>query len=140
MSLMPKIPSSFIVSKVLTFLASKLMSLGNLSNAEYRTVSYTVSVPINVSSWSTNPTNFLNSLSETSRPLTRMTPPTTPFLRRRARMSRKVDLPAPEAPIIAITWPGFTCPEIFSMIVRGPRVYDILEKCKEAGTCSFMSL
>ena len=49
-SLIPKIPNSCIVSSVLNFFASKLISLGNLNRAEYSTVSYTVKVLINVSS------------------------------------------------------------------------------------------
>ena len=50
MSLIPSIPSSCNVYSVLNFLASKLISRGSRSNAEYKTVSYTVSVLINVSS------------------------------------------------------------------------------------------
>ena len=38
-SLIPKIPSSCMVSNVLNFFASRLISLGSLNNAEYRTVS-----------------------------------------------------------------------------------------------------
>src|SRR5882757_734356 len=49
-SLIFKIPSSFIVSSVLYFLASRLISRGRRNSAEYNTVSYTVNVLIKVSS------------------------------------------------------------------------------------------
>ena len=38
-SLIPRIPSSCMVSNVLNFFASRLISLGSLNSAEYRTVS-----------------------------------------------------------------------------------------------------
>ena len=138
-SLIPKIPSSFIVSSVRYFFASRLISLGNLNSAEYSTVSYTVSVPINVSSWSTKPDTFLKSSSSTSRPFTSVVPETAPRLLLRARMSRNVDLPAPDAPMIASSWPGRAHPETSSRIVRPPSVYEMFEKCSEAGTWSVMS-
>lgn len=52
-SLIPNIPSSCMVSSVLNFFASKLISRGRRSSALYSTVSYTVSVDMSVSSWST---------------------------------------------------------------------------------------
>ena len=73
---------------------------------------------ISVSSWSTYPTTFLNSLSETSRPLTRVVPVTVPLLSFLARISKKVDFPAPDAPMMAMTWPGLTRPDIPSRILR----------------------
>lgn len=139
-SLIGRMPSSLRVSKVRYFFASRLISLGSRNKALYSTVSYTVSVDISVSSWSTKPMIRRNSSFLTNRPLTFIVPLTVPRFCLRARMSRKVDLPAPEAPMIAVAWPGFRCPVMLSRMSRPPRAYETSENRSDAGTWSAMSL
>ena len=123
----------------MNFNTSILISLSNPNSALYNIVSYTIKMLMSVSSWLTKPMMFLNSASVTSLPLTRAIPLTLSLLHLRASRLRNVDLPAPNAPMIAMTFPGLIEPEM-SRIVQLPRVYVIEEKWSEAGMWSVMSL
>lgn len=101
LSRMPRMPSSCIVSRTLSFLSSNDMSRGRRRSAELRIVSYTVRVPMSVSSWSTKPTTRLYSASENLRPFTKISPPIAPRFDLRESRSRNVLLPEPEAPMMA---------------------------------------
>src|SRR5271156_3410528 len=80
------------------------------------------------------------SLSGIFSPLTKTSPAVVPRLFFLARISRKVDLPAPEAPMIAMICPGWATPDTSTRICLPFRPYEMFSNCRAAGLWLDMSL